>query len=183
MPIRAPRLLPFARRKRCARRNVGDASIRLSSLIDVLVVIAVFLLTTFDAPDECGCRRPVSIPGAENTAEMLDAPLVQAAFGHLLVDGAWVSDLGALEESDRVHRVDALFDRLTAMRALWKQTHPGRGFPGAVVLEIEASVPAQVVKSVFLTSALAGYPNESFVVQRIAATRNEVPARRTRSLP
>jgi hypothetical protein len=50
---------------------------------------------------------------------------------------------------------------------VWKQLHPGKEFPGVVVLQIDQDVTAVVVKSVFQTAAFAGYPNVSFMVGNI----------------
>ena len=52
-------------------------------------------------------------------------------------------------------------------RELWKQINPGRPFPGVAVLQVDRKVPALVVKSVFQTAALAGYPSISFMVGRL----------------
>lgn len=73
----------------------------------------------------------------------------------------WVSFGGSPE------RIDGLSHALTAKRNLWKTLHPGGTFPGAVVLQIDAATRSGVVKSVFQTAALAGYPSESFMVKKI----------------
>ena len=36
-----------------------------------------------------------------------------------------------------MQRIDELFNILKAKRELWKQTHPGKDFPGVVVLQID----------------------------------------------
>ena len=50
---------------------------------------------------------------------------------------------------------------------MWKQLHPGKDFPGVVILQIDQDVKAVVVKSVFQTAAFSGYPNVSFMVNDI----------------
>ena len=50
---------------------------------------------------------------------------------------------------------------------MWKQLHPGKDFPGVVVLQVDQDVPAVVVKSCFQTAAFAGYPNVSFMVNQL----------------
>ena len=59
---------------------------------------------------------------------------------------------------------------LKAKREVWKQLHPGKEFPGVVVLQIDQDVQAIVVKSVFQTAAFSGYPNVSFMVGSIPKT-------------
>jgi hypothetical protein len=84
-----------------------------------------------------------------------------------LVDGSPAGNTRAVEEADRLQRIDELFNILKAKRELWKQTHPGKEFPGVVVLQVDQNVRAVVVKSVFQTSAFAGFPNVSFMVNNI----------------
>jgi hypothetical protein len=84
----------------------------------------------------------------------------------ILVDGQLAGSARAIEELGRLQRVDELFTMLKAKRALWKQVQPHKPFPGVCVLQIDREVPALVVKSVFQTAAVAGYPNISFMVQK-----------------
>jgi len=102
---------------------------------------------------------------------MVDAPLVGVVGGQILVDGASTGNTRDIEESKQVKRIEELFNVLKAKRELWKQTRPGKEFPGVVVLQIDRDVPAVVVKSVFQTSAFAGYPNVSFMVDGAAKTK------------
>ena len=85
----------------------------------------------------------------------------------ILVDGVPAGNTRAIEEANRLQRVDELFNVLKNKRELWKSLNPGRDFPGVAVLQVDRRVPALVVKSVFQTSAFAGYPNISFMVGRL----------------
>jgi hypothetical protein len=85
----------------------------------------------------------------------------------ILVDGAAAGNSRSVEESDRLQRIDELFNILKSKRELWKQTHPNKDFPGVVMLEIDQNVKAVVVKSVFQTAAFAGFPNVSFMCNNL----------------
>ena len=148
------------------RRAVG-ASLSLTSMIDFLVVTVVFLLMTFSASGETTVAKGVNLPKAENTLDMIDAPMVGIAGSQILVDGNLAGNTRAIEDSKRLQRIDELFNVLKGKRELWKQLHPGKEFPGVVVLQVDQDVPAIVVKSVFQTAAFAGYPNVSFMVNMI----------------
>jgi hypothetical protein len=89
---------------------------------------------------------------------------------HILVDGNPAGSTRAIEESNRMQRVDELFNVLKNKRELWKQLNPAKEFPGVVVLQVDRRVQALVVKSVFQTAAFAGYPNVSFMVGRLPKT-------------
>jgi hypothetical protein len=147
-----------------ARRPV-NAALSLTSMIDFLVVMVVFLLMTFGQQAPC---EGATVPPAENTLDLVDAPLVAVlASGSVLLDGAPAGDTRSVETSHRLERIDALALALRAKRELWRQLHPDRSFPGVVLLEMDAREPALVLKSVFQTAAQAGYPNVSFVVRAL----------------
>lgn len=144
-----------------------NASLSLTSMIDFLIVVVVFLLMTFTASGKTPIARGLNLPKAENTIDMIDAPIVAVVGSEILVDGAPTGNTRAVEESDRMQRIDEVFNVLKSKRALWKQTHPGKDFPGVVMLQIDQKVKAVIVKSIFQTAALAGFPNVSFIVNEL----------------
>jgi biopolymer transport protein ExbD len=146
------------------------AGLSLTSMIDFLVVTVVFLLMTFSASGEVPVNKAIRLPMAENTLDMVEAPIVSITGSAILVDGATACNTRAIEDSKRLQRVDELFNILKGKREVWKQLHPGKEFPGVVVLSIDQEVTAVVVKSVFQTSAFAGYPNVSFMVNSLPKT-------------
>jgi biopolymer transport protein ExbD len=145
-----------------------SANLSLTSMIDFLVVTVVFLLMTFSASGETAIPKGVKLPDAENTLDMIDAPMVAIAGSVILVDGNAAGNTREIEESKQLRRIDELFNMLKSKRELYKQVHPGKEFPGVVVLQIDQDVPAIVVKSVFQTAAFAGYPNVSFMVNEMS---------------
>jgi len=144
-----------------------NASLSLTSMIDFLVVTVVFLLASFSASGEIPTAKNVKLPEAENVMDMIDAPMVAIAGSQLLVDGSPAGNTRAIEDSNRLQRIDELFNILKSKREVWKQLHPGKDFPGVVVLQIDQDVKAVVVKSVFQTAAFSGFPNVSFMVNDI----------------
>lgn len=147
------------------------AGLSLTSMIDFLVVTVVFLLMTFSASGEIGVDKRVKLPSAENTLDMIDAPIVAVGGSLILVGGVAAGNTRAIEDSKRLQRIDELFNVLKSQRELWKQTRPNKEFPGVVVLQIDQDVPAVVVKSVFQTAAFAGYPNVSFMVDGLPKSK------------
>ncbi len=147
-----------------------NAGLSLTSMIDFLIVVVVFLLMTFSASGETPVTKGVNLPKAENTMDMIDAPIVAITGSQILVDGAAAGNTRAIEDSKRLQRVDELFNILKSKREVWKQIHPGKDFPGVVVLQIDQDVQAVVVKSVFQTAAFSGFPNVSFMVNSLPKT-------------
>jgi biopolymer transport protein ExbD len=147
-----------------------SAGLSLTSMIDFLIVTVVFLLMSFSASGEIVPNKNVKLPAAENTMDMIDAPMVVITGSQILVDGAPAGNTRTVEDSKRLQRIEELFNMLKGKREVWKQLHPGKEFPGVVVLQIDQDVQAIVVKSVFQTSAFAGYPNVSFMVGSLPKT-------------
>jgi hypothetical protein len=166
-----PRLLravpiPFVQKNVRDPRRPVEAKLSLTSMIDFLVVTVVFLLMAFVASNECpgpGLERPK----ARNVKDLLDLPVVSVRGGEVLLDGAVAGTTRPIEETNRVARIDELFDGLRAKRALYRQLHPDKEYPASVLLDIDQHEPAVVVKSVFLTAALAGSASVEFVVERL----------------
>jgi biopolymer transport protein ExbD len=149
-----------------------NAGLSLTSMIDFLVVTVVFLLMTFSASGETPVAKGLNMPKAENTLDMMDAPIVVVVGSQILVDGGPAGNTRPIEESDRMQRIDELFNILKAKRELWKQTHPNKDFPGVAMLQIDQAIKAVVVKSVFQTAAFAGFPNVSFMVNNLPKSHN-----------
>lgn len=154
-------------------RRSTNAGLSLTSMIDFLIVVVVFLLMTFSASGEVPAAKGVHLPQAENTLDMIDAPMVGVNGSQILVDGSPAGNTRAIEESKRLQRIDELFNILKGKREVWKQLHPGKDFPGVVVLQVDQDVQAVVVKSCFQTAAFAGYPNVSFMVGSLPKTKSE----------
>jgi biopolymer transport protein ExbD len=142
--------------------------IPLIPFIDFLLCIVLFLLASFSASGELPVDKNVQLPSAENVEDMTDAPMVAITGTQILVDGTPAGNVRAVEEANRMQKLDELFNLLKGKRELWKQINPGKDFPGVAVLQVDRRVTALVVKSVFQTAALAGYPNVSFMVKNRA---------------
>ena len=71
---------------------------------------------------------------------MIDAPMVAITGSQILVDGNAAGNTRAIEDSKRLQRIDELFNILKGKREVWKQLHPGKDFPGVVVLQIDQDV-------------------------------------------
>lgn len=137
----------------------------LIPFIDFLLCIVLFLLASFSASGELPVDKNVELASAENVEDMTDAPMVAITGKTILVDGIPAGNTRAVEEANRMQKLDELFNLLKSKRELWKQINPGKDFPGVCVLQVDRRVKAVIVKSVFQTAALSGYPNVSFMVK------------------
>ena len=171
--VPGPRLLHHIPVKFVRKKATGgggravNQELPLIPFIDFLLCIVLFLLSSFSATGELPIDKNVKLPNALNVLDMVDAPMVAITGTQILVDGVPAGSSRAVEEANRLQRIDELYQLLKSKRELWKQINPGRDFPGVAVLQVDRKVQALVVKSVFQTSAYAGYPNISFMVGRL----------------
>lgn len=147
-----------------------NQEIPLIPFIDFLLCIVLFLLASFSATGELPVDKNVKLPKAENVLDMVEAPMVAITGTQIIVDGSPAGSTRAIEEANRLQRIDELFNILKNKRELWRQLNPDKPFPGVAILQVDRRVKALVVKSVFQTAAFAGYPNISFMVGRLGDT-------------
>lgn len=147
--------------------------IPLIPFIDFLLCIVLFLLASFSATGELPVDPSIKLPSAENVDDMAEAPLVAISGTQIMVNGTPAGSVRAIEDANRLQRVEELFDVLKAQRETWTQVQPTKPFPGVVILQVDHRVKALVVKSVFQTAAYAGYPNVSFMVRRRGGSEGE----------
>lgn len=174
-PIAVPgrRLIHHVPLKFVVKKAIGvgqravNQEIPLIPFIDFLLCIVIFLLMSFSATGELPIDKNVRLPKAENVIDMTEAPMVAITGTQILVDGTAAGSTRTIEDANRMQRVDELFGILKNKRELWKQVNPGKEFPGVAVLQVDRRVTALVVKSVFQTAAMAGYPSISFMVGRL----------------
>jgi len=137
----------------------------LIPFIDFLLCIVLFLLASFSASGELPVDKNVQLPQADNVEDMTTAPMVAITGQMILVDGIPAGTTRPVKEANRMQKLDELFNLLKATRERYTQINPGKQFPGVAVLQVDRQVEAVIVKSVFQTAALAGYPNISFMVK------------------
>lgn len=161
------RALPSSAPQGGARRSI-TAGLSMTSMIDVLVVMTVFLLLTFSASDHSHTRDLSGVPTALNITELVDAPVIDVRADSVTVEGRLVAtpgELAAFSSRGQITRLDGLFSALKAKHELAVQLSPGREPPSHVILAIDGDVPAALVKSVVMTAARSGYPSIDFMVQ------------------
>lgn len=177
MAVRAPGKFGWLRNFRCrpvralpsfalpkSRADEQPRSVPLTSMIDVMVVLVVFMLLQFVAPDPCGClTMRTDVPTAHEVIDLVDAPLVSVSNEMILVDGNPAATRADLE-GDRVHRLDGVFNVLKGKRETAKVLAPNKPAPTHVILAIDRDVPTRIVKSVTMTAAASGFPDIDFMV-------------------
>lgn len=150
-------------------RKAVDVSIALIPFIDFLIVLVVFLLTSFSATGELLAQKPsITMPGAENVATLEPAPVIAIDDKVITLDGRRVGDTNTLMESaDASERIPQLTQDLGQLKRNWSILHPQEPFEGTFVLQADQGIDFRVIKKVVASAAEAGYFNVSFAVNRI----------------
>lgn len=142
--------------------------------------------TTSSAPPRT-TRAPSALPTfvggpPVSEEEIRSAPWVTLTSDHrVLIDDLEVERTEPYE-SGPLQKMAGLYDALTLARLRFFELHGRDAFHGVVVLQIESSVRAVVVKCVFQTAAYAGYPNVQFAVEPTASA-SAAPAASTARVP
>jgi biopolymer transport protein ExbD len=170
-PIRVPgaRLLVAMALPRVRRASRGRArplafELNLTSMIDYLVIVTVFLLTQFSASQDCCVASEMEYPSARNAGPIASAPIVSITPSAVLLDGTTVATRAAVQSS--TDRIDPLFERLADARRVYPVLHPDEPFEGALVVQADRRTDWAALHRVLATASLAGYVAPSFVVNR-----------------
>lgn len=83
----------------------------------------------------------------------LDRPILVVDEASVTLDGVVVATTEAAPG-----RIEGLWTALKETRKRWIGAHPGTPFPGEVQLRAKSATDARVVRGVFRTSVMAGYP-------------------------
>jgi len=154
------RVLPSQTLSTPGRRQTG-AGLSMTSMIDVMVVLVVFLLLTFATHGDLG--HDVSKLPTATGAEIVTAPIVDVKSEGIFVEGERVGRLDEIEPG-KVRRHEGVYNALRRRHDLAKQLAPNDPAPTHVILAIDAETPAGIVKIMTKTSAEAGYPSIDFLV-------------------
>lgn len=144
------------------RRRPLAAGLAMTSLVDGMLVVVLFLLGTAGGDARAA---DVDRPSAHEGLPLLDAPVVTVKQGAIWLDGRYVGATDDAEATGRVARFGPLADHLRAQHELARTLRPDGVAPSVVVLDVDQDTPAVVVKSLYLTVAKAGYPDVSLLVE------------------
>ncbi len=140
------------------------ASLQITSLVDVMTMIVIFLLANFNANGEIlFMSKDIRLPEAHHGAELERAPVVALSGETLSLDGARIADTSDLDKSD-VWNIPSLEEALRDEKRKYEQAHTGddKPFRGLINIQADRKVPFKVIKRVMFSCNQAGYGNINF---------------------
>ena len=159
------------------------ASLQLTPLIDMFIVMVIFLLMSFSATGEIGASaKDIKLPFAEKVEEIKRALIIAVSYpegdpngGVVTLEGSEVATARDLLEDDSPDwKIAKLTEQLEVHKNNWKVTHPNENFPGEIIMQIDQNVDFKIIKKVMYSAGVAGYTNMLFAVTR--KSEGEEPA-------
>jgi biopolymer transport protein ExbD len=150
----------FVRGKRTAY-----ASLMLTSLVDVMTIIVIFLLMNFSANGEVlYMSKDIKLPDAYHGAMLERAPVISVSANAVTFDGKMLLSTADLEKGD-VLNVPELEDSLREEKRRYEQIHandPDHPFRGLVNVQADRRIPFKVIKRVMFACNQSGFANINF---------------------
>jgi len=167
-----------------ARRPKDDDGLNITSMMDMMTIILVFLLKSYSTSDvSVAPSDDLTLPSSTATKPPELAVNLIVQKGQLLVDGVPVLSMGTEtdeegvvwimipEEEKRAQNITKLYDRLLekaeASKALGEQSgNEDHGFKGRILMQVDRDMPFNVLREVMYTAGQAQFGEFKFIVYR-----------------
>jgi biopolymer transport protein ExbD len=148
------------------------AELNLTSMVDMLTILVVFLLQTFSASGELLTpAKNIVLPEATNWKDLEQAEIIAISKEAVMLSGTPVANAEELAKENTVDwKISELHDRLVTLKNNYKLLHPSEEFPGTVIIQADRKIDFKVMKKVLYTCAVAGYRNVNFAVDQRAGS-------------
>lgn len=153
------------------------ASLQLTPLIDMFIVLVIFLLLNFSATGAIvRANENIKLPFATKVEDLMRFPVVaissvpdQNTKGLVTLEGREVATVDELiQDTGPDWRIPKLTAQLKQRKDAWMRTHPDQPFDGKVIIQCDQAIDFKVIKKVMYSAGLAGYANLMFAVQKRA---------------
>jgi biopolymer transport protein ExbD len=173
--------------KKAARRSLVGAELNITSMMDMMTIILVFLLKSYDATEVTvtpSAELQLPFSSAEKDPEL--AVNLVVARDQIVVDGVSVIRLTKIpdeahpgqeliaipEDEKRGQVVTKLYDRLLekaeAAKAIGEQSgSEAHAFKGRILIQCDKGLPFSVLREVMYTAGQAQFGEFKFVVYKM----------------
>ena len=160
--------LKFISKHGAGGRKSSYAELNLTSMVDMLTILVVFLLQTFSASGELlTVSKNITLPEAVNFRDLEQAPIIAVSRDSVTLNGDPKADSQELSRENTVDwKIPQLHDDLVVLKNNFKLLHPNpEDWKGIVIVQADKNIDFKVIKKVMYTCAVAGYNNVNFAVQ------------------
>jgi len=163
--------LKFVSKHGVGGRKSAYAELNLTSMVDMLTILVVFLLQTFSASGELlTVSKNITLPEATNYKDLELAPIIAISRDSVTLNGDPKADSGELSRENTIDwKIPQLHDDLVVLKNNFKLLHPNpEDWKGIVIVQADRQIDFKVIKKVMYTCAVAGYMNVNFAVNQKA---------------
>jgi biopolymer transport protein ExbD len=160
--------LRFVTKHGLGGRKSSYAELNLTSMVDMLTILVVFLLQTFSASGELlTVSKNITLPEALNYRDLEQAPIVAISRDAVTLNGEPKADAAELNKENTIDwKIPQLHDDLVVLKNNFKLLHPDpQDWKGLVIVQADKNIDFKVLKKVMYTCSVAGYSNVNFAVQ------------------
>ena len=158
-------------RNRGRRKKIGPLELDITSLLDILVILLVFLLKSYNSSGISFNTRSVHLPRSESSSPNNPGVIVTVA-----TDKIWVDDKAILEGEKTIKtsydmdgkRIVPLYNELVKKKQMIERVEKSapnaKKFSGIVNLLVDKTLKYTYLKKIMFTCAEAGFRKYKFVV-------------------
>lgn len=160
--------MPFPPSKRKRRKlSLGIATLTLTSLMDMMTIILIFLLKSFSAEGDILAVDPkLKLPISTSREAPKMKLIIQVSTDAIIVDGARVVETRDIAGSKEL-LIKPVFDSLmmnTRRMEFIAKNNPSVRFAGEVLVQGDRRIPFALLKKIMYSCGQAGYGNISLAV-------------------
>lgn len=155
------------------------ASLQLTPLIDMFIVLVIFLLLSFSASgDIVRASKDIKPPFASNVQELQRVPIVSISNmpdhpskGIVTLEDREVALVSELtDDASEDWRIERLASQLERLRNAWSLQHTDEPFDGKLIVQCDQDIDFRVIKRVMYSAGVAKYGNLLFAVRKKGET-------------
>ncbi|MCT4643255.1 MAG: biopolymer transporter ExbD [Bacteriovoracaceae bacterium] len=154
------------------RNKKGFLEIDITSLLDILVILLIFLIKSYNSSGvTLNVPKGIELPNSQSDSINTPGVLIQVSKDTIWVDSKTVLDTQTLPKviyDQGGRRIVPLYNELVKkkeeIKLLQKQTKEAKKFSGIANLVVDKSLKYSYVKKVMFTAAAAGFKEYKFVV-------------------
>ena len=148
------------KRFKTKREKKEPMELDITSLLDILVILLVFLLKSYNASNlKLNLVKSLKVPDSKARKLGSHSVIVQVDKNKKI----WI-DNKVVGQIDRKEKIDSLYDFLKNKREIASKNNP-KLIVKSINLVLDKSLPYNSMQKVMHTSALAGYTEFKFIVQ------------------
>jgi biopolymer transport protein ExbD len=172
MPIHPPgrragsgAVLRSAKRAMSGKSNRSIfAALNLTSMVDFMTVVVIFLLMQFSTSPESLVGKDIMLPEATSTQQLESVPVIGITKDSILLNQQLVTSVGSMLNAD-APVIQELMAQLDAARREWTTMNPGQEFNHRVIIQADENIDFKLVKKVMSTATVAQYNNMMFATR------------------